>query len=166
MKLDIRIREKTRIVELERDGASWRVRLDRQARDAHAVEIAPGIYSVLLDGRPHDVCITPAPDGALTIQTGAQEFRAEVLDPRAWQGRKHGALEAEGRQPVAAPMPGKIVRVLVQAGEEIAAGQGLLVVEAMKMQNEICSPKSGVVEKILVREGQAVNTGDVLAWVS
>jgi biotin carboxyl carrier protein len=62
-------------------------------------------------------------------------------------------------------MPGKIARVLVQAGEKVEAGQGLLVVEAMKMQNEIRSPKSGTVEHLLVKEGQPVNAGEILAWI-
>ena len=62
-------------------------------------------------------------------------------------------------------MPGKIIRVLVQIGEKVDAGQGLLVVEAMKMQNEIRSPKSGTVERLLVKEGQPVNAGEILAWI-
>jgi biotin carboxyl carrier protein len=87
------------------------------------------------------------------------------VDPRAWRGRKQGAIEVEGRQEILAPMPGKIVRVLVAVGESVEAGQGLLVVEAMKMQNEIRSPKNGKVERLLAKEGQAVNAGEVLAWV-
>jgi len=63
-------------------------------------------------------------------------------------------------------MPGKVVRLLVKAGDRVEAGQGLFVVEAMKMQNEIRSPKSGTVERVLVAEGQAVNSGEVLAWVN
>jgi biotin carboxyl carrier protein len=106
------------------------------------------------------------PDGTLTLQTGPEEFTAEVIDPRAWSGRRHTAVEAEGRQQIVAPMPGKVVRLLVKAGDAVEAGQGLLVMEAMKMQNEIRSPKSGVVERLLATEGQAVNAGEVLAWVN
>jgi biotin carboxyl carrier protein len=62
-------------------------------------------------------------------------------------------------------MPGKIVRVLVRGGQKVEAGQGLIVVEAMKMQNEIRSPKTGTVERLLVKEGQPVNAGEVLAWI-
>ena len=62
-------------------------------------------------------------------------------------------------------MSGKVVRLLVKAGDRVEAGQGLFVVEAMKMQNEIRSPKSGTVERVLAKEGQAVNAGEVLAWV-
>ncbi len=126
----------------------------------------PNTLSLLLDGQSYEIRITPSPDGVLKLQTGLQEFTAEVVDPRAWRGRRHGALEAEGRQQVVAPMPGKVVRVLVEVGDKVEAGQGLLVVEAMKMQNEIRSPKGGTVERLHVKEGQPVNAGDALCIVS
>jgi biotin carboxyl carrier protein len=153
-----------RVVELERSAQGWRVSLDGQPADADAVEVAPNTYSILLRGHSYEIRVTPSMDGKLTLQTGAQEFTAEVIDPRAWRGR-HSAAEAEGRQQILAPMPGKIVRVLVKVGDQVEAGQGLLVVEAMKMQNEIRSPKSGTLERFFVKEGQAVNAGEVLAWV-
>ncbi len=165
MKFEIQIDKRTRVVELQRNSDRWSIILDGDLVDADAVEIAPGIFSILLDGKSHEVRITPTPAGTLTLQTGRQEFTAEVLDPRAWRGRRHGALEAEGRQQILAPMPGKIVRVLVQTGDKVQAGQGLLVVEAMKMQNEIRSPKSGTVERLLAKEGQPVNAGEVLCVV-
>jgi len=157
---------KSRTVELERDGGGWKISLDGQPANADAVEIDANTLSLLLDGQSYEVHITPSPDGILKLQTGLQEFTAEVTDPRAWRGRRHGALEAEGRQQVVAPMPGKVVRLLVQAGDRVDAGQGLLVVEAMKMQNEIRSPKGGTVERLNVKEGQPVNAGEVLCIVS
>ena len=157
--------KKTRIVDLERDAGGWRVILDGQLVDADAVEIAPHTLSILLNSVSYEVRVAQAPDGKLTLQTGTQEFTAEVIDPRSWSGRRHGHVEAEGRQQILAPMPGKVVRLLVKAGDHVEAGQGLLVVEAMKMQNEIRSPKSGTVERILAKEGQPVNAGEVLAWV-
>ena len=129
------------------------------------VETAPNTFSVLLSGQSREVYVTPSLDGQLQLQSGGREFMAEVVDPRSWQGRRHGAAEAEGRQQIGAPMPGKVVRLLVKAGDAVEAGQGLLVVEAMKMQNEIRSPKSGTVERVLVAEGQAVNAGEVLCVV-
>jgi biotin carboxyl carrier protein len=165
MKFEVTINKTQRVVELERDGGTWRISLDGEIVDADAVEIASNILSILLNGKSYEIRVTPTPTGALTLQTGRHEFIAEVADPRAWRGRRHGAIEAEGRQQILAPMPGKIVRVLVQAGEKIEAGQGLLVVEAMKMQNEIRSPKNGTVERLLVKEGQPVNAGEVLAWI-
>jgi biotin carboxyl carrier protein len=158
--------EKTRVIELERDGAGWRVALDGRTVAADAVEIAPDTFSILLDGQSFEINVTPSPDGKLKLQIGSQEFIAEVIDPRAWSGRRHGAVEAQGRQQIVAPMPGKIVRLLVKAGDHVEAGQGLLVVEAMKMQNEIRSPKNGTVERVLAKEGQPVNAGDVLCVVA
>jgi biotin carboxyl carrier protein len=158
--------EKTCIVELERDGAAWRILLDGRPVTADVAEIVPHTLSILLDGQSFEICVTPSPDGKLKLQAGAQEFIAEVIDPRAWSGRRHGGVEAEGRQQIVAPMPGKVVRVLVKAGDQVEAAQGLLVVEAMKMQNEIRSPKSGTVERVLVKEGQAVNAGEVLCVVA
>ena len=165
MKYEIQIAGKPCTVELERDAARWSISLDGSPADVDAVELSPGVFSILLDGISYEVRVSPEPDGTLRILSGLEEFTAEVVDPRAWSGRRHAALEAEGRQQVVAPMPGKVVRLLVKAGDTVEAGQGLLVVEAMKMQNEIRSPKSGVVERLLAQEGQAVNAGEILAWV-
>jgi len=157
---------KKRVVELERHASAWRVTLDGLVVAVDAVEISPNTLSILLDGQSFEISVTPSPDGKLQLHTGTQEFIAEVIDPRAWSGRRHGSVEAEGRQQIVAPMPGKVVRLLVTVGEQVEAGQGLLVVEAMKMQNEIRSPKSGTVERILAREGQPVNAGEVLCVVA
>jgi biotin carboxyl carrier protein len=165
MKYDVRIAGKTRTVELRRNGARWQVTLDGVASDADAAEIGPGIFSVLLNGESHEIRIALNSDGTLTIHDGPNEFKAEVDDPRAWRGRKHGAIEAQGRQKIVAPMPGKVIRLLVKPGDKVEAGQGVLVVEAMKMQNEVKSPKTGTVEKLSAKEGQAVNAGDILAWI-
>lgn len=155
----------TRVVELEREGANYRVKIDGEPANADAVEIAPNTVSVLLDGQAFEVHVTPSRDGTIKLQSGPHEFVAELRDPRAWQGRKHGAAEAAGRQQIVAPMPGKVIRLLVNAGDEVEAGQGLVVVEAMKMQNEIRSPKTGKVERMQVKEGQNVNAGEVLCVV-
>jgi biotin carboxyl carrier protein len=170
MKFEVQLQgpsgKQTRVVDLERNGDSWRISLDGQPVEADIVEVAPHTISVLLEGRSYTLQITQPSAGLLKLQTPLQEFAAEVADPRAWRGRTHGALQLEGRQQVAAPMPGKVVRVLVKPGDKVEAGQGLLVVEAMKMQNEIRSPKSGTVERLVVKEGQPVNAGEVLCIVS
>jgi biotin carboxyl carrier protein len=158
--------EKTCVIELEREAVGWRVTLDGRPVAVDVVEIAPDTLSILLDGQSIEITVTPSPNDKLNLQTGPQEFIVEVIDPRTWRGRRHSGVEAEGRQQIVAPMPGKVVRLLVQAGDHVEAGQGLLVVEAMKMQNEIRSPKSGTVERILAKEGQPVNAGEVLCVVA
>jgi biotin carboxyl carrier protein len=153
------------LVELERQGESLRVLLDGQAVAADLIKVAANSISILLAGQSFEVHVTPTPVGNLKLQSGAHEFVAEVQDPRAWRSGKHGGRATEGRQQVLAPMPGKVIRLLVQDGQTVEAGQGLVVIEAMKMQNEIRSPKHGKVERVLAKEGQTVNPGDVLAWV-
>ncbi|HMD30668.1 MAG TPA: biotin/lipoyl-containing protein [Candidatus Acidoferrales bacterium] len=165
MKLSIQLEGRERELNLQRDGRRLTATLDGRPLEADAVEISPGIYSILIDGAAFEVQVEPAATG-LTVTVAGRRLRASVVDPRQWQGRRGGAVEAEGRQRILAPMPGKVVRILVAQGEKVEAGRGLLVVEAMKMQNEIRSPKTGTVERLAVTEGQAVNAGDVLAIVA
>jgi biotin carboxyl carrier protein len=156
--------KETRFVELRRDGPRWCAIVDGQPYEADAAEIAPHTFSILLNGKSYELRVNKLPDGSLKIQSAQSEFVARIIDPREWRGR-HGAAEVEGRQQIVAPMPGKIIRILVKTGDVVESGQGLVVVEAMKMQNEIRSPKSGTVGKIIAKEGDAVNAGDVLIWV-
>jgi biotin carboxyl carrier protein len=165
MKFEIRIAGKNRTVELTHTADRRQISLDGQPTNADAMEIAPNIFSILLNGQSHEIRITPQPDGKLTLQTANHAFTAEVVDPRAWSGRRHGHVEAQGRQQIIAPMPGKVVRLLVKVGDKVQAGQGILVVEAMKMQNEVRSPKTGTVERLQAEQGQPVNAGQVLAWI-
>lgn len=157
---------RTHTVDLESMGDQWRIILDGEPIEADFVEIAPNTLSILIRGESHEIRIARSPEGPLNIQTGLREFSAEVTDERSWRGRHLGRVEVEGRQQITAPMAGKVVRLLVKSGEKVEVGQGLLVVEAMKMQNEIRSTKSGTVERLLAEEGQPVNAGETLAWIS
>ena len=138
--------------------------IDDREISADATRISNSTYSILIGGRSLEVRVEEK-SGELIARTGGREFRVEIFDPRSWRRGKSAGIELEGRQQLIAPMPGKIVRLLARPGEQVTAGQGLLVIEAMKMQNEVCSPKSGTVEK-LAKEGQTVNAGEVLAVVS
>lgn len=170
MKFEVHLRgangAKKHTVELAATPSGYRVSLDGEAIDGNAVLVAPSTVSVLIGGQAFEVHVSPSLDEQIKLQSGPHEFTAELRDPRAWQGRRHGTVEAEGRQQIMAPMPGKVIRVLVHAGDEVEAGQGLVVVEAMKMQNEIRSPKAGTVERLSAQEGQPVNAGEVLCVVS
>ena len=123
------------------------------------IETEAGVYSVLKDGHSYEV---RSENGTIWIQ--GHPFDVEVEDPRAPQKRL-GSATAGGQQTVRAAMPGKVVRVLVSAGDEVAAGQGIVVVEAMKMQNEIKSPVAGTVLSVAVRDGAAVARGDTIAVI-
>lgn len=168
MKYDIQIEGSKRTVEVEQNGnSSFHAQLDGQAAGVDAIETAADIYSILLDGQAFEARVSDdGSDDGLLVRCAGADFRVQVRDPRSWRGRSHSTLEAAGPQRVLAPMPGKVVRVLVAAGDEVEAGRGLVVVEAMKMQNEIRAPKSGRIERVLVAEGQAVRTQEALVIIA
>jgi biotin carboxyl carrier protein len=161
MKYEIQINGTKRAVEF--DPHRRELAIDGRKFAADAANIAPGTFSILLDGRSFVVTVERNGD-AWSVRTGQREFQVAISDPRSWKPGGAAGTEVAGRQQVMAPMPGKVVRVLAAAGQKVESGQGLLVIEAMKMQNEIRSPKSGTIER-LAREGQTVNAGEVLAVV-
>ena len=164
MKYEIQIGKVQRTVEIEPlQGGTFRVQLDGRPTAVDAVETMAGTYSILLDGHAQEARVTDdGSDEGLLVRCAGAEFRVRVRDPRSWRGGRHDVLQAEGPQRILAPMPGKVVRVLVNAGDQVEVGRGLLVVEAMKMQNEIRAPKSGRIEHILVGEGQTVRSQEAL----
>jgi biotin carboxyl carrier protein len=149
-------------IEILAPAPTCRFRLGDSAERIADVEIPePSVYSVLLDGRVYDARVEEAATGLVVVIDGYR-FEMEVRDPRRYS-RKDRARGGEGIQTVAAPMPGKVVRVLVAPGDSVAAGQGLLVVEAMKMQNEMKALRAGRVLTVTVKEGATVAPGEILA---
>ena len=129
-----------------------------------AVVTRPDVLSVLMDGRSYEIKREQTATD-LHLWVGSTRFAVELRDPRSLRSRRDGTGDEKGPRKLLAPMPGRLVRVLVAENTEVEAGQGVVVVEAMKMQNEIKSPKKGVVRKILATQGANVNAGDVLAIV-
>jgi biotin carboxyl carrier protein len=152
-------------VEIEKGESTWKCRVDDHDYEIDASLTARDVLSVLVGGKAYEAKREYSLAGETHVIIGSERFAAEVRDPRSLRSRKAAAGVGEGPQKVAAPMPGKVVRILVQAGSEVEAGQGIMVVEAMKMQNEIKSPKKGVVQKIAVVEGGSVTSGDTLAII-
>ncbi len=123
-------------------------------------QVEPGVYWVLLEGASYEIHFQPSPEG-LTASVAGRRFRVEVRNPRDASQSSRAAI-GSGRQNVTAPMPGKVVRVLVEQGDQVDVGQGLVVVEAMKMQNELKAARPGRVIEIRAREGETVSAGDIL----
>jgi biotin carboxyl carrier protein len=165
MKLSLTINGRQTSIDVLSPAPLCRFRMgDAPAMDAQVEVPEPGVYSVLLDGRSYDARVEEAPGGTLVVVIDGYRFEIEARDPRRWTP-KTGADTAQGAQNLAAPMPGKVVRLLVSAGDAVDAGQGLLVVEAMKMQNEIKAPRAGRVLSLPVRAGATVAAGEVLVTI-
>jgi biotin carboxyl carrier protein len=123
-------------------------------------QVEPGVYSVLVDGASYEIRVSGAKDG-LRASVGGLAFTVEVRDPRD-TSRASATSISSGRQKISAPMPGKVIRLLVNVGDSVETGQGLIVVEAMKMQNEMKAARAGRVAEISVRAGETVSAGDTL----
>jgi biotin carboxyl carrier protein len=167
MLYDVTIDGKNYRLEIERAEGRWSCRLDGHEVSVDAVLARPDVLSLRIGNQAYEIKserVAGDKDNDWHVGVGSARFACEVRDPRALQSRARAA-DDRGPRKLTAPMPGKVVRVLVREGDRVEAGAGVLVVEAMKMQNEIKSPKKGTIQKMLAAEGVAVNAGDVLAIV-
>jgi biotin carboxyl carrier protein len=170
MQLQIDVNGRVRTVDIERKDGLYRVVIDGVERMVDAAAVDGSTFSLIcLDaGRSSQevgLSATGLP-GELAVHMPSGVASIRVVTGAAGRfGRGAGAAQAAGTQRVLAPMPGKIVKVLVKAGDEVKARQGLVVVEAMKMENELRSPKDGRVSDVLVVEGASVEAGRLLVVV-
>jgi biotin carboxyl carrier protein len=165
MKIDVTLQGRLHNVELTHSGERPQWKIDGREVEADALEISRGRYSIIVDGGSFEVQVEESSTGLRVVADG-YEYSVAIENPRELKKNRAAAAEAQGRQNILAPMAGKIARTLVQVGDQVQAGQGLVIVEAMKMQNEVRSPKSGTVERLGVVEGQTINPGDVVAVVA
>jgi len=149
---------------LEKSDSGWKCQLDGKEVHVDAVLPRRDVLSLLVDGHAFEVKREQTATD-LHMWVGSTRFAVEIRDPRSLRSRKGGVVDEKGPRKILAPMPGRVVRLLVAEQAEVEAGQGIVVVEAMKMQNEIKSPKKGIVKKIVAAAGVAINAGDVLAIV-
>ena len=155
---------KPRRLELEQIASGWRCRLDGNEIHVDALIPRRDVLSLLIEGHCYEIKREQTATD-LHMWVGSHRYEVELRDPRSLRSRQKAGRDEKGPKKVLAPMPGRVVRVLLEEGSTVESGQGIVVVEAMKMQNEIKSPKKGVVKKILAIPGAAVNPGDVLAIV-
>jgi biotin carboxyl carrier protein len=161
---DISIDGKQHSVEVRRVDGRWHCKVDGQEVKCDVATAGGQVLSLLVGGKSYEAKLESGPLGN-HIWVGSNRYAVEVRDPRSFRGRKSAVDSGDGPKKLVAPMTGKVVRVLVEEKQSVEAGQGVVVVEAMKMQNEIKSPKAGVVQKLLAAVGASVSAGDLLAVV-
>jgi biotin carboxyl carrier protein len=165
MKLQIEIGGRSRQVQIDPAEAPgvWNVRVDGETVEADARLLRPGVLSLIVDRRSHRVVLDgDVSDPALCL--GHERVAYRVEDPRSLRSRRRHT-GADGPAVLKASMPGRVVRVLVEKGQEVAAHQGIVVIEAMKMQNELKSPREGRVADLRAVPGAAVASGEILATI-
>ncbi|MGE5323332.1 MAG: biotin/lipoyl-containing protein [Actinomycetota bacterium] len=161
---EVKVADKTHRVELLKSADGWRCKLDGMDLSLDAVSTQEGVLSILMDGKSYEVKQENT-GGESNIVVRGVRFPAQVRDPRSLRSRRGADTGGEGPKKIVAPMPGKVVRILASVGASVEHGQGVIVIEAMKMQNELKAPKKGTVKKLNVTEGSAVEAGQPLAEV-
>lgn len=162
MELIVRYGDREERVEVLREASGYRVRLGGVELAVDAVATGESTRSLIVDGRQHEVSVRASGGSVYEVETASGRSLVEVLDPLAYLAGQSQVGSGKQQEQITAYMPGRVVTLLVAEGDEVNAGQGLIVLEAMKMENEIAAEHAGVIKKIHVEPNQAVEGGDVL----
>jgi biotin carboxyl carrier protein len=167
MKLRATIQDVEVDVEIRREAGKLFANVDGREYHLEAHKSPSGVTLLTPDGRVFDCRVEgqPASGQAVDVFVGTEQYAVTLTDPKRLRGAAPASAHTDGAARIVASMPGKVVRVLVAEGALVEAGAGIVVVEAMKMQNELKAPKAGTVAMLNVEIGMTVNGGDVLAVI-
>jgi biotin carboxyl carrier protein len=163
MRYEAEIEGRSVSVELEQRNGRIVAIIDSRSYDVEVLNPEEGVYLIFAGNLVYEARVWSAESSSFNVKLRGQVFNAKVFDRK--RARAVAEHSDEGQQHLTSPMPGKVVRVLLKPGDQVAAGQGVVIVEAMKMQNEIKSPRAGRLIEVRVVEGATVNATQVLAIV-
>lgn len=154
-------------LQFKREGERVLAQIDGRQVEMEVRETEEGGYLLIVDGRVYDARVRQdaAQPHKMEVHVGSRAYSVSLTDPKRLRSADASATDGEGTAQIVAQMPGKVVRVLISVGAQVEVGDGVVVVEAMKMQNELKSPKAGVVTTLNARAGETVNAGEVLAVI-
>lgn len=166
MAWEITLGERTSRVEVEDIDGGYRLTVDGEVVEVEASFPQAGVLRMVHGGRSHSVDVRPVQDGQEVVLGGVR-YDVDVIDERDKAMRLlHGVAGGAGAgEVISTSMPGKVVALLVSEGDVIEAGQGVIVIEAMKMENELRAAHDGVIERIPVTVGEAVEAGAELVII-
>ena len=167
MKLIAELNNEKHEISLKQNGENISAEIDGRAYELQVNEVEPNVYLFKHANKIYQIFVAPneKSNEPMQVNVGGNSFEIRLTDPKRLRGTNAESGHAGGAAEIKTAMPGKLVRILVEQGAEVKKGDGILVVEAMKMQNEMKSPKDGIVEEIRFAEGATVNAGDVLAII-
>ena len=165
MKLELEIDGKILEAEFSTGDPMTQLSLEGKVYRAAVSEPEPGIFVIIFNDHVYRCALERLPNGGIEVNVGGQRISVAANDKKHLHSNPGGPSGGGGRVTLSAPMPGKVVRILLAAGAEVNAHQGVLIVEAMKMQNEVQSPITGKIAEMRVSEGQTVNGGEILAVI-
>jgi biotin carboxyl carrier protein len=161
MRFEAELSGETIAIEVTGQEGRYRVAVGDEVCEVDAHEAAEGIWSLLIGDVSHMVDVSER-DGVSVVEVDGESYRIRVEEETRYIIRTRGGKAAAGGQVLRAPMPGKVVHIEVEVGQAVKPGDGLVVLEAMKMENEFRAAVAGTVREIRVQAGQTVNAGDAL----
>ena|SRR5215204_2953020 len=165
MKFQAEISDKKHDVEIKRETDKLFATVNGRAYELEFSEPERGVYLFKHEGKVYEASISDGVNQSTHVRIGASEFDVRLIDPKRLRGASTAGEHADGIAEIKTAMPGKVISILVEAGAAVEKGDGIIIVEAMKMQNELKAPKAGIVKDIRVTEGATVAASDVLATI-
>jgi biotin carboxyl carrier protein len=167
MKLQAELADEKYEVEARREGDRLFAAVDDRKYELEVSEPEPGVFLFKNNGKVTEVFVSPQknPSDPIDVQTGGRSYSIKLVDPKRLRGSVGSEHHGDGAAEIRTAMPGKVVRILLKAGSPVVKGEGVLIVEAMKMQNELKAPKDGTIKDVRVEEGSTVSAGDVLVVI-
>ena len=167
MKLQAQVGDQKHDIEIRRDAGRVFARVGDREYELEVSQPEPNVYLFKENGRIHEFFVAPgtSPDSPVNVSGRNGEVEVKLIDPKRLRGGSAAGGAADGTAEIKTMMPGKVVRVIAIPGDQVEKGDPVLVVEAMKMQNDLRSPKTGTVKEIRVEEGTTVGAGQVLAVI-
>jgi biotin carboxyl carrier protein len=159
MSYEIKINDHLAQIEiLSREGTKMQISIDKRVYEIDIAEVERGVYSILLDNRSFNVeLVEGKTPKSYTVNTLYDTFDVEIVDAESKYLMNRKKDDGEDENVISSPMPGKVVKVLVKEGDQVKAGQTVVVVSAMKMESEYKVKQDRVVKRVLVKEGDTVN---------
>lgn len=167
MKLIAQIKEDEHEINIKREGSKIFAEVGERKYELELSVPESNIYLLKHAGKIYEVFVSPnkIKDEPVQVNVGTEEFEINLIDPKKIRGISSTSENADGIAEIKTAMPGKVVRILMSENDEVKEGEGVIIVEAMKMQNEMKSPKDGTIKEIRFSEGDTVNAGDVLVII-
>ena len=167
MKVHATVNDSQTDIQIRDEGSRVLAEIENRNYEFQVEESAAGSYLMIHNNRVFDCRVEGRLESGkpIVVVVGQTEYRVTLTDPRRLRGTTGVAASGDDVARIVAPMPGKVARVLVAVGDLVSVGDGVVVVEAMKMQNEMKSPKAGTVTSLSAEAGATVNAGDVLAVI-
>ncbi|MDL1899609.1 biotin/lipoyl-binding protein [Anaerolineae bacterium CFX9] len=164
MKYVTKINDQTFEIEIQKDGS---LLVNGEPRQVDFLTLGPSLYSVIMENQSYELVIEPGEEG-IQVQMRGNLYTGEVLDERAqlMAMQRGGQVTDSGEISIKSPMPGLIVALPFAEGESVSAGQTIIILESMKMQNELKAPRAGVISRVHVQVGQSVEQNAVLISLS